>query len=101
MEGDFRPLLISCVRGCSRRRWGWFGQNDNFESAKYLEWADAQRLKEIALKIRQFGAEFGQPNALAERFLHYCAQRGANVPGEPQLAETFLQEIERGDFAHG
>lgn len=98
LESDFRPLLISCLEECRNGRWGLFGQNDSAEAAKYLRWEAGQHLKEIALEIRVLRAEFGQPNPLVERFLHYCSLRGANIPGEPKLANAFLGEIQRGDF---
>lgn len=37
----------------------------------------------------------GQVDPLVERLLHHCALRGANLPGEPKLARSFLDEIER------
>jgi hypothetical protein len=52
----------------------------------------------MALEIRAFRAQFGQPNTLAERFLYYSSLRGSNVPGEPKVAKAFLDEIRRGDF---
>jgi hypothetical protein len=50
-------------------------------------------LKELAHEIRSERLEVGQPNRACERFLHFCSLRGANVPGEPKLAATFLAEI--------
>jgi len=98
LESDFRPLLVSCLEECGNGRWGLFGQNDSPEAAKYLHWEDGRHLNEIALHIRSLRTEFGQPNPLVERFLHYCSLRGANVPGEPKLAKALLDEILRGDF---
>ena len=100
LESDFRPLLLSCLDECGNGRWGLFGQNDSAEAARYLQWEDVQRLKEMAFQIRALRTEFGQPNPLVERFLHYCSLRGANIPGEPKLAKTLLDEIRRGDFEH-
>ncbi len=45
------------------------------------------------LLISCLRAEFGQPNAQVDRFLHYCSIRGSNVPGEPKLAKALLDEI--------
>jgi hypothetical protein len=98
LESDFRPLLIACLRECHNGRWGLFGQNDSTDGARYLDWEDGANLKEIAGQIRALRGEFGQPNPLVERFLHYCSLRGPNVPGEPKLAKAFLDEIEKGDF---
>ena len=98
LENDFRPLLLACLGECADGRYGLFGQNDGPELARYYQWDDAECLKEMALEIRAFRAEFGQPNTLAERFLHYSSLRGSNVPGEPKVAKAFLDEIRRGDF---
>src|SRR5436853_1176486 len=63
LESDFEPLLISCLRECAGGRWGLFGQNDASEVARYCQWDEAEQLKEIANKIQELRAEFGQPNA--------------------------------------
>jgi hypothetical protein len=99
LEREFRPLLLSCLEKCGAGRYGLFGQNDSQELARYYQWDDAQRLKEIANAVRTLRREFGQPNPLVDRFMHYCSLRGANIPGEPKLAKAFLDEIQRGDFA--
>ena len=93
LESDFEPLLISCLRECAGGRWGLFGQNDASDVARYCQWDEAEQLKEIANKIQELRAEFGQPNAQVDRFLHYCSIRGSNVPGEPKLAKALLDEI--------
>ena len=93
LENDFLPLLISCLEECASGRWGLFGQNDSLEASKYLRWPEATRLKEIVQEIDELRLTFGQPNPLCERCLHYCALRGANVPGEPKLAKALLQEM--------
>jgi hypothetical protein len=96
LERDFRPLLLSCLRECAGGRYGLFGQNDAPGVARYFRWEEADQLKEIAIEIRDLRAEFGQPNAEVDRFLHNCSLRGSNVPGEPKLAKAFLDEILRG-----
>jgi hypothetical protein len=98
LESDFRPLLIACLRECQKGRWGLFGQNEHTDGAAYLYWNAGENLKEIAGQIRALRAEFGQPNPLVERYLHYSSLRASNVPGEPKLAKAFLDEIEKGDF---
>src|SRR6059058_3070052 len=62
-------------------------------SSDLCQWDEAEQLKEIANKIQELRAEFGQPNAQVDRFLHYCSIRGSNVPGEPKLAKALLDEI--------
>jgi len=72
LEGEFRPLLLSCLRECASGRYGLFGQNDAPGVARYLQWEEAEQLKEIAIEIRDLRAEFGQPNAEVDGFLHNC-----------------------------
>jgi hypothetical protein len=93
LEADFRPLLLSCLEECARGRYGLFGQNDAPEIKRYFEWPEADSLKAIALEIRRLRSEFGQPNPLSEKFLHYCSLRSSNDPGEPKLARKLLDEV--------
>jgi hypothetical protein len=53
-----------------------------------------EKLKNIAHEIRSIRLKVGESNSQVERFLHYCSLRGANVPGEPELAQTLLDEVE-------
>jgi hypothetical protein len=73
LEEDFRPLLLACLVKCADGRYGLFGQNDGPELARYYQWDEAERVKEMAREIRTCRAEFGQPNTLAERFLYYSS----------------------------
>jgi RNAse (barnase) inhibitor barstar len=97
LESDFKSALTAVLKDCAGGRWGLFGQNDHTEGAKYLSWSAAEAVKDRAKQIHALGKEFGEPNALADRFLHYCSLRGANVPGEPKLAKALLDEIESRD----
>ena len=91
LENDFEPLLIRCLKECANGRWGLFGQNQQRESAAALHWPEAERLKELAEEIREIRTKFGQPNAMCERFLQCCSERGDNLPGEPKRARRFLE----------
>ena len=93
LEAEFEQSLIPVLKECAAGRCGLFGQNECFEERRYLDWPAAEDLKRRAKQIRILCAEFGRPNSVVERFLHYCALRGANVPGEPKLADAFLDEI--------
>ena len=96
IEGEFRPLLLSCLRQSADGRWGLFGQNEHLDpEGRYWGWPEAKRLKELALEIRSIGLELGQANENCEHFLQLYALRGANIPGEPKLAAQFLANIER------
>ena len=93
MEAAFQQALIPLLKECAAGRWGLFGQNEHLEERRYLHWPAADDLRRRAQQIHVLRAEFGQPNSVVERFLHYCSLRAANVPGEPKLARAFLDEI--------
>lgn len=93
LEAEFEQTLIPALKECAAGRWGLFGQNEHSEGTKYLHWTAADDLKHRAKQIHILRAQFGQANSVVERFLHYCSLRGANVPGEPKLARTLLNEI--------
>jgi hypothetical protein len=96
LEAEFRSLLPRVLKECAAGRWGLFGQNDGADGSKYLFWSEAERLKSMAGEIRSIRYDFGESNVNVERFLHYCSLRGSNVPGEPRLAQTLLDELESG-----
>lgn len=96
LEGQFRPLLLSCLRECAQGRWGLFGQNDLHPESKWLGWPEAAQVREAALRIHSIRASYGVPNELSEGFLKLCSLRGSNIPGEPRLAEEFLRQLNLG-----
>jgi len=98
LESEFRSLLPSALRECAAGRWGLFGQNDGADGSKYLFWSEAEQLKSMAGEIRSLRHDFGESNPDVERFLHYCSLRGSNVPGEPRLAQSLLDELESGSI---
>jgi hypothetical protein len=94
MEEDFPPLLMKCLRECATNRRGGLLGHQHPEASRWLKWPEADQLKEMATEIHEIRSAWGQPNALVEKFLEYCALRGYNLPGEPKLAAKFLAEIE-------
>jgi hypothetical protein len=94
IESEFHSVLLACLRGCAQGRWGLFGQNKHLDPrGQYLNWAEADRLKELAHEIKSIRLQIGGRNETCERFLSLCSLRGSNVPGEPKLAAAFLAEI--------
>jgi hypothetical protein len=93
MEEEFKSLLIPCLKECADGRWGLFKQNRHPEADLALQWAEADRLKELTEEIQTIRAEFGGPNPMCERFLQCCAERGENLPGEPKRAKKFLKVL--------
>ena len=94
LESEFEPLLIKCLKECVlRRKGGLFETGQTPEIARYLRWDEAEKLRAMAIEIQQIRSEWGSSNKLAEKYLAYCAQRGANLPGEPKRAAIFLESL--------
>jgi hypothetical protein len=93
LESEFRVLLPRVLKECAAGRWGLFGQNDQREANQYLRWPEAERLKDMASEIKLIRDDSGEQNEVLEKFLHYCSLGGANVPGEPRLAQSLLAEL--------
>jgi len=93
LEEEFKSLLIPSLKECANGRWGLFKQNRYPEADRALQWAEADRLRGLADEIQAIRAEFGEPNAMCERFLRCCAERGENLPGEPKRAKKFLKSL--------
>src|SRR6516165_7137417 len=96
LESEFHSLLPTVLKECAAGRWGLFGQNDHPDGSKYLFWSEAERLKTMAGEIRSLRLDFGESNTLVERFLYCCGLRGPNVPGEPKIAQSLLDEVGSG-----
>jgi len=95
LESDFEPLLIAiaCLKECANQPTlgpVWAG-NQNLR----LRFIGQKRSdsRERAEEVRELRAQFAQPNAMSERFLHCCSERGENLPGEPKRARKFLELI--------
>jgi hypothetical protein len=93
LESDFKPLLVRCLQICARGKWGLFGQHDTPEERRYDNWPEVGQLKTMAAEIQELRAEFGQSNAIVERYIYYCSLQGPNDSGEPKLARAFLEEL--------
>ena len=94
LEREFEPLLRACLEESVRGRWGLFAKSE------YLVWPEADRVLEIARKIRLLRAECGGENALALKFLALYHQRAvardANAVGDPRLSRQLLNEMGGG-----
>ncbi len=93
LEEEFVTLLPVCLRACAKGRWGLFGQIDLCEpDNRWLAWPEADHLKALATEIHTLRFNSGTQNEICEEFLALCGLRGPNVPGEPNLAASFLIE---------
>lgn len=96
LEREFGDLLLPCLEKCAQGRWGLFGAYERFpEMEQWAAWPEARRLHELAISIRELLAESGEQSVLVEEFLKLRAMHGPNDPGEPKLAQAFLERIEK------
>ncbi len=100
LEAGFKDVLVIALRHCADGRWGLFGQNDyllsdHSHSSDVYSHDDYEEVIEMAADISRLREILGyvDPHELSSRFEHYRTMRGANVPGEPKLAQQFLDEI--------
>ena len=91
LEQDYLNRLVEALRQCQNGRWGVFGRNDHL----YKVDSPTDELVTLGALIRALRNELGIVDAFKphERFLHYRSIRGPNAPGEPRLAEAFLDEL--------
>jgi hypothetical protein len=95
LEAELEETLIPCLKQCANGRWGLFGAYDRFVEMGYvLAWPEARRLNELAISIRAIRAQYGEHNELVEGFLKLRTMHKPNDPGEPKLAQAFLDRIE-------
>jgi hypothetical protein len=99
LDAEFREMLIPCLIQCSHGRWGLFGSYDRWVNEPWFpKWPESDRLREIAIQIEEFLDQSGEQNALCREFLNLCNKHGQNDPGEPKLAQAFLDRIAKGEF---
>jgi hypothetical protein len=94
----FGEQLMACLDECARGRRGLFSSYEQLgEEANERAWPEAARLRELAFGLQAILAQAGDQNALCDEFLDLCTIHGESNPGEPRLARSFLQRIERGE----
>ena len=94
----FAEQLMSCLEECARGRKGLFSNyEDERADLKESGWAEAARLRELAISLQAILAQQGERNALCDEFLDLCTIHGESHPGERKLAREFLERIERGE----
>jgi hypothetical protein len=94
----FSEQLLACLDECARGRRGLFSDVDLLgDEGEGGGWAEAARLRELALALQGIFAQQEERNALCDEFLDLCSIHGESNPGERKLARAFLERIERGD----
>ncbi len=102
-EVAYKEQLISALGVCASGRWGLLGANDaahsiHVRTKDYVQSEDARALIDAGNEIAQLRSLLGYIDAfpMHERFISYRKlATGRNAPGEPKVAQQFLEEIER------
>ncbi len=99
LEGEFREKLIRALKSCAAGYWGLLGQNDHINRPGLVEkWtreSGAAELLELGRAIDALRGRIGlhDPFPLYAHFLALRGRKGANHPGEPKLAQAWLDEL--------
>ncbi|MGY3035082.1 hypothetical protein ACVIIV_004252 [Bradyrhizobium sp. USDA 4354] len=89
LEASYRELLVSALQGCAKGQWGLFG---SYERVGLREPA-REELLELGSKIERLRHKCGLESfQLHDRFLQ-TGSRLSNTPGEPKLAQRWLDEL--------
>ena len=105
LEARFRERLIAALHACREGRWGLFGQNDpsgqralDRTAASRTIPADVAALLALGDEIDALRSSLGFPdgNALLARLKADRRLRAESAPGEPRLAQQFLDELKTG-----
>src|SRR5579863_4025854 len=97
LSAAFGEMLVPCLEECARGQCGLFGAGAAGSEVKSGEWAEAERLREFAMRIQAVLAQGGERSALVDEFLDLCTIHGEHDPGEARLAREFLKRIEKGE----
>ncbi|MBZ9763537.1 hypothetical protein LB553_22030 [Mesorhizobium sp. CA8] len=98
LEAAYSAALLVALRDCADGRWGLFGQNEGTLPAslesRYLP-ESAKRLAAIGDELVAVREEMGFVDLFApmQRLAELRTERGPNRPGEPRLAQMFLDEL--------
>ena len=101
LESEYRQKLIVALQICSDGKWGLFGQNDAALAdepralRERLKSEEAETLMKLGSEISDLRQRLGITEAfpLHERFVQTRTSTDPNVPGEPRLARTWLDEL--------
>lgn len=100
LETYYRELLLSALQKCAAGRWGLFAHNEPLSTQSSsllrsrLSDPAVQELLDLGSKIDglrgRFGLESFEPH---DRLLKMRSYHDSNSPGEPRLAQRWLDEL--------
>lgn len=102
LEASYRDLLLSALETCANGKWGLFAHNERALSqinsimrSQVLDPA-VEELVELGSKIERLRDKFGLESfPLHQRLLRMRSSHDSNAPGEPKLAQQWLDELQR------
>ncbi|TPK64634.1 hypothetical protein FJV83_10730 [Mesorhizobium sp. WSM4307] len=98
LEAAYTDALILALGDCARGRWGLFHQNSGIVPAHLEERhmpESAKQLERIGIELASVRERLGFADMFApmQRLNELRAAHGPNQPGEPRLAQMFLDEL--------
>ena len=101
LEAEYVEMQMAALKRCADGKYGLLGQNDaiiatvNKPLRKRLSSDDASALLDLGDQITKLRNRKGysEPFAPHARLLEIRSSRHANTPGEPKLAQIWLQDI--------
>jgi len=100
LEASYRELLVSALQKCAMGQWGLFGHNER--AARQLGAPARSRLRdpsveeilELGTEIERLRRKYGLESfALHDRLLTMRSTHDSDTPGEPKLAQQWLDEL--------
>lgn len=89
LEAAYGELLLPALQACAKGEWGLFGSYERVG----LRSPAREELLELGSRIERLRDKCGlEPFALHARFLQ-MGTRLSNTPGEPKLAQRWLDEL--------
>jgi hypothetical protein len=86
-EASYRELLLSALQKCAKGQWGLFGHNR-------LRDPSADELLELGSEIERMRRKCGLESfPHHDRLLQMRSSHHSNTPGEPKLAQQWLDEL--------
>lgn len=93
LEREYVAVLTRALTECASGRWGLFGQNEHLH-AFVTPPAELEELRDLARDINLLRARIGdEPYPLHEEFEAARGAVGANDPGEPKQAKSWLKRL--------
>ncbi len=100
-EADFRAMLVAALRDCAAGHWGLFDQNGHLPdlprgmAEQAFASSGAKALFALGGESDGLRARLGitEPFPLFARLQELRGRRAENDPGEPRLAQAWLNEL--------